>query len=340
MLYFRNDYSEGACPQVLDALADTNLIPTAGYGTDQFCAAAADAIRSLCEAPEAQVHFLVGGTQVNKTAIGAFLRPYEAVIAADTGHICVHETGAIEQNGHKILALPVQDGKLTAGLVRAAVERHCDEHMVLPRLVYISNTTEVGTVYSLSELTALSGCCRELGLLLYCDGARLASAMTVEGADTSFADYARLCDAFTIGGTKNGLLFGEALVLTNPALFPHFRHAMKQQGAILAKGRLLGVQFDAVLRDGLYLQLARHANAMAAKLRQGLLELGYSMAVNSPSNQIFPILTPTQEERLREECAFEVQSRDDHGVCVRFVTSWATRGEDVDALLKFMEENA
>ena len=179
MLYFRNDYSEGACPQVLKALADTNLIPTAGYGTDQFCAGAADTIRSLCEAPEAQVHFLVGGTQVNKTAIGAFLRPYGAVIAADTGHICVHETGAIEQNGHKILALPAQDGKLTAGLIRAAVERHCDEHMVLPRLVYISNTTEVGTVYSLSELTALSGCCRELGLLgvwdLRCCGAAVPS---------------------------------------------------------------------------------------------------------------------------------------------------------------------
>lgn len=338
MLFFRNDYSEGACPQVLDALVDTNLIPTAGYGTDQFCAAAADTIRTLCEDPGAQVHFLVGGTQVNKTAIGAFLRPYEAVIAADTGHICVHETGAIEHNGHKILSLPAPDGKLTAGLIRSAVAGHGDEHMVLPRLVYISNTTEVGTVYSLSELTALSSCCRELGLLLYCDGARLGSAMTVAGADTTFADYARLCDAFTIGGTKNGLLFGEALVLTNPALFPHFRHAMKQQGAILAKGRLLGVQFDAVLRDGLYLRLARHANAMAEKLRRGLLALGFTMAVDSPSNQIFPILTAAQAERLREACAFEVQSQDDRGVCIRFVTSWATQEADVDSLLAVMKE--
>lgn len=338
MLFFRNDYSEGACPQVLEALVNTNLIPTAGYGTDQFCAGAADMIRYLCGDPSAQVHFLVGGTQVNKTAIGAFLRPYEAVIAAASGHICVHETGAIEQNGHKILALPAADGKLTPDQIRKAVDGHGDEHMVLPRLVYISNTTEVGTVYNLSELTALSACCRELGLLLYCDGARLGSAMTVEGADTTFADYARLCDAFTIGGTKNGLLFGEALVLTNPALFPHFRHAMKQQGAILAKGRLLGVQYDAVLRNGLYLQLARHANAMADKLRQGLLELGFTMAVDSPSNQLFPILQPAQAERLREECAFEVQSQDERGVCVRFVTSWATQEEDVDSLLAIMKE--
>ena len=338
MLFFRNDYSEGACPQVLEALVNTNLIPTSGYGTDQFCAGAADMIRYLCEAPNAQVHFLMGGTQVNKTAIGAFLRPYEAVISAASGHICGHETGAIEQNGHKILALPATDGKLTADQVRKAVEGHGDEHTVLPRLVYISNTTEVGTVYNLSELTALSACCRELGLLLYCDGARLGSAMTMEGADTTFADYARLCDAFTIGGTKNGLLFGEALVLTNPALFPHFRHAMKQQGAILAKGRLLGVQYDAVLRNGLYLQLARHANAMADKLRRGLLALGFTMAVDSPSNQLFPILTPAQVERLREECAFEIQSRDEHGVCIRFVTSWATREEDVDSLLAVMKE--
>lgn len=338
MLYFRNDYSQGACQEVLNALVETNLIPTAGYGTDQFCAAATETIRDLCEAPSAQIHFLVGGTQVNKTAIGAFLRPYEAVIAASTGHICVHETGAIEHNGHKILALPSPDGKLQPEQIRAAAEAHCDEHMVLPRLVYVSNTTEVGTVYSLAELTALSDCCRELGLLLYCDGARLGSAMTVEGADTTFADYARLCDAFTIGGTKNGLLFGEALVLTNPALFPHFRHAMKQQGAVLAKGRLLGVQFDAVLRDGLYLQLARHANAMAAKLRRGLLDLGYQMAVDSPSNQLFPLLTPAQETRLQQDCAYEVQSRDGRGVCVRFVTSWATTEEEVDGLLTMMKE--
>ena len=338
MLYFRNDYSQGACREVLDALMETNMIPTAGYGTDQFCAAAAETIRDLCEAPSAQVHFLVGGTQVNKTAIGAFLRPYEAVIAADTGHICVHETGAVEQNGHKILPLPTPDGKLRPEQIRETVERHCDEHMVLPRLVYISNTTEVGTVYRLAELDTLHDCCRELGLLLYCDGARLGSAMTVEGADTSFADYARLCDAFTIGGTKNGLLFGEALVLTNGALFPHFRHAMKQQGAILAKGRLLGVQFDAVLRGGAYLRLARHANAMADKLRRGLLDLGYRMAVDSPSNQLFPILTPAQEERLREVCAYEIQSRDERGVCVRFVTSWATTEEDVDGLLAFLQE--
>ena len=226
MIHFRNDYSAGAHPAVMDALCKTNLELTAGYGEDPYCAKAADRVRAVCACPQADVHFLVGGTQTNKTALGAFLRTYEAVIAADTGHICVHETGAIEQNGHKIIACPSPDGKLTPAMIRAAVDSHSSEHMVVPRGVYISNTTEVGTVYSLAELKTISAICRELGLFLYCDGARLGSAMTVQGADTSFADYAALCDAFTIGGTKNGLLFGEALVIVTPTLQPFFRHCM------------------------------------------------------------------------------------------------------------------
>ena len=250
MINFRNDYSAGAHPAVLEALCATNMELTPGYGTDTYCQEAAEAIRALCGAPEAAVHFFTGGTQVNKTAIGAYLRPWEAVIAAETGHICVHETGSVEQDGHKVIHCPASDGKLTAEIIRSVLASHSGEHMVVPRLVYISNTTELGTVYTRSELEALHGICAEQGLILYCDGARLGSAM--DAGDTAFAHYARFCDAFTIGGTKNGLLFGEALVVTNAALFPFFRHCMKQQGAILAKGRLLGVQFRAVLKDGLY----------------------------------------------------------------------------------------
>ena len=339
MLQFRNDYSEGAHPKVLDALLSTNLQKTPGYGIDPFCAAAANTIRSLCGAPGAQVHFLVGGTQVNKVALGAFLRPYEAVIAPETAHIATHETGAIEQDGHEILTVPAPDGKLTPAAIQPVLDIHNSEHMVLPRLVYLSNTTEVGTVYSRAELAAISQFCRANDLLLYCDGARLGSAMTVEGADTTFADYAALCDAFTIGGTKNGLLFGEALVVVNPSLQPHFRYAMKQQGAILAKGRLLGVQFAAILQDDLYCTLARHANAMAKRLRNGLQELGVPLAYPSPSNQVFPVLTREAAHALENICAFEVQHEvDETHRCIRLVTSWTTTAEEVDALLSHIKE--
>lgn len=335
MFFFRNDYSAGAHPAVLDALCKTNLELTAGYGNDPYCEAAADTIRTLCAAPDAAVHFLVGGTQVNKTVIAAFLRPYEAVISAATGHICVHETGAIEHNGHKVLHLPSPDGKLTPEQIHAVVTAHSSEHMVVPRLVYISNTTEVGTVYTLAELKALRAVCDELGLYLYCDGARLGSAM--DAGDTCFADYAACCDAFTIGGTKNGLLFGEALVITNPALQPGFRHCMKQQGAILAKGRLLGVQFGAVLRDGLYLELAAHANRLAARLTAGLRSLGIPFLVESPSNQIFPILPDTVVDALAAEAAFEVQEKlPDGRTCIRFVTGWQSTDADVDGLLSVL----
>ena len=335
MLYFRNDYSEGAHPRILEALTATNLVKTAGYGQDPFCEKAAAAIRTLCAAPEAEVHFLVGGTQTNKTAIGAFLRPYEAVIAADSGHICTHETGAIEHDGHKIISLPSPDGKLTPAMVERAAAAHTTEHMVAPRLVYLSNTTELGTVYTKKELYALHQCCSRHSLLLYCDGARLGAAMTAEGGDTSFPDYASCCDAFTIGGTKNGLLFGEALVLVHPGLREGFRFSMKQQGAMLAKGRLLGVQFQALLEDGLYLALARHANDMAALLRKGLLALGFSLAVPSTSNMLFPLLSTRQAEALSAQCAFEIQDTiDQDHVCIRLVTSWATTPQEVQELLQ------
>ena len=335
MLSFRNDYSEGAHPSVLAALQAINLEQMPGYGLDRCCQEAADTIRALCAAQNADVHFLVGGTQVNKTAIAAFLRPYEAAIAAESGHICTHETGAVEQDGHKVLTVPTPDGKLTPSLLQGVLACHSGEHMVVPRLVYLSNTTELGTVYSREELAAISAFCQKNNLLLYCDGARLGAAMAA--GDTTFADYASLCDAFTIGGTKNGLLFGEALVIVRPALRTHFRHCMKQQGAILAKGWLLGAQFSAILQNGLYLDLARHAKAAADTIRAALREAGIPCLVDSPSNQIFPVLPLDKAAAFQGACACEVQQKvGDDGLCVRLVTSWATKDSDVNALVKLL----
>ncbi len=333
MLFFRNDYGAGAHPAVLEAVLRTNMELTSGYGTDPHCLAAAETVRGLCGCPEAAVHFLVGGTQVNKTAIAAFLRPCEAVAAAASGHICVHEAGAVEGSGHKVLAIPAPDGKLTPALLEEAMAGPFSEHTVLPKLAYVSNTTELGTVYTREELYALGEACRRLGLLLYCDGARLGCAM--EAGGTELADYARTCDAFTIGGTKNGLLFGEALVIVSPALQPDFRRYMKQQGAMLAKGRLLGVQFEAVLRDGLYRRLAAHANAMARRLAEGLEALDVPLLVPARSNQLFPILPAGAAEALAREVEFEVERQlDGARTCIRFVTAWHTQERDAAALLE------
>lgn len=337
MLYFRNDYGAGAHPVVMEALCRTNMDLAPGYGTDRYCREASDTIRNLCNCPEAAVHFLVGGTQVNKTAIGAFLRPYEAAVSAASGHICVHESGAIQQDGHAIMQLPSSNGKLTPELLRMAAGGPVNEHTVVPKLAYISNTTELGTVYAAPELRALREICDELGLYLYCDGARLGSAMDAGG--TSFADYAAACDAFTIGGTKNGLLFGEALVIVNPALQPGFRNCMKQQGAMLAKGRLLGVQFQAILQDSLYTKLSTHANTLAKRLADGLDGMGIPLLVPAESNQVFPILPDEMVEKLRAEAEFEVERKTDEAhTCIRFVTAWHTSQEDVDGLLKILRE--
>lgn len=339
MIHFRNDYSAGAHPSVLDALVKTNFELTAGYGCDPYCESAAERIRDLCKAPDADIHFLVGGTQTNKTAIGAVLRPYEAVIAAHTGHICVHETGAIENNGHKVIHCPSPDGKVTPEMIEAVMATHSSEHMVVPRLVYISNTTEVGTVYTRSELSSLHSTCEKFGLLIYCDGARLGSAMTIKGADTSFEDYAAFCDAFTIGGTKNGLLFGEALVITNRSINAGFRHCMKQQGAILAKGRLLGIQFEAILKDNLYLDLAAHANRLAERITEGLTAMNIPLLAPSPSNQVFPILPDPVVEALKSDFTFEIQEKTDADhTCIRFVTAWCSTDNDVTALLSAIEK--
>lgn len=337
MIYFRNDYSEGAHPKVLQALVETNLVSTPGYGCDEYCACARELLRERFACPNADVHFLVGGTQTNLTAAAAFLRPWEAVIAADTGHIAVHETGAIEATGHKVYVVPGVDGKLTSDAIRTAVRDHqtgTEEHMVLPRMVYVSDSTELGTIYTRAELQALSDTCRELGLYLYLDGARMAMALTAQGNDLVPEDFAQLCDAFYLGGTKNALLFGEALVILNNALKPYFRNVMKQHGGMLAKGRLLGVQFAAILQDDLWLQTARHANELAQRLAAALTAMGVPLYAASPTNQVFPIFTNAQVEALRQNFSFEFIARvDENHSAIRFVTSWATRPEDVDALI-------
>ena len=338
MLFFRNDYGNGAHPAVMEALCKTNLELTPGYGTDAYCKNAAERIRQLCDALQADVHFVVGGTQVNKTAIGAFLRSWEAVITADTGHIQGHEAGAVENNGHRLMLVPTPDGKLRPEQVANVCSLYQqDETSPEPKLVYISNTTELGTVYTKAELQALRQVCDQLGLYLYCDGARLAAAMAV--SDTDFSDYAELCHAFTIGGTKNGLLFGEALVITEPSLMPSFRRCMKQQGAMLAKGRLLGIQFDAVLENDLYRQLGHQAAEKAKLLTEGLTRLGIPLQVDSPSNQIFPILPNEVIGTLAESVSFEhISDVDDTHSCIRFVTAWHTTKEEVEALLALLRQ--
>ncbi len=335
MYSFTNDYSEGAHPHILKALMDTNLTQHIGYGMDEdHCAKARELIRKECARDDAQVHFLVGGTQANLIVIASALRPWEAVICASTGHINVHETGAVEATGHKVLAVPSDDGKVTPEMVRQVLEAHTDEHMVKPKMVYISNTTEIGTQYSKEDLDALSRFCRQKDLYLFLDGARLGSALTSSVNDLTIADIAALTDVFYIGGTKNGALMGEAVVILNPDLDREFRFMIKQRGAMLAKGWLLGIQFETLFSDGLFYEMASHANRMADILRTGLEECGYSFFADSRSNQLFPILPDTLIEKLSEDFSFIIQDRvDESSHAVRLVTSWATPEEAVHAFL-------
>ena len=337
MPLFRNDYSEGAHPRILDALVRTNLETTCGYGCDDHCARAAQTVRARFACPNADVHFMVGGTITNTTVIAAALRPWECVIAAQTGHINVHETGAIESSGHKICSVPTPDGKLTPALVRSVMTEHengQNEHMVAPRMVYISNATELGTLYTKAELSALHKVCRELGLYLFLDGARLAQALTAESSDLQPEDLAQLCDVFYIGGTKNGLLFGEALVILSDALKPCFRHMIKQRGGMLAKGRLLGVQFAAYFENDLWLDMGRHATRLAQKLADGLRQKGYRFYAESPTNQVFPILTNEQYAAMQARFGCEFTATiDERHTAARFVTSWASEEADVEAVL-------
>ena len=335
MYSFRNDYSEGAHPQVLQALTDTNLVQTCGYGVDPICEEARDLIRTVCAAPEADVHFLVGGTQTNLTVITALLASYEAVIAAHTGHVNCHETGAIEATGHKVCVETSPDGKVTPAMVEAVLARHDgSEHMVSPKMVYISDTTEIGTVYTKAELTALRHCCDEHGLLLFLDGARLGSALTSPESDLTLADLAALTDVFTIGGTKNGAMFGEALVITRPELTDGFFRMKKRMGAVMEKGWIQGVMFQALFTDDLYFHMARHANEMAARLQDGLRAKGWTLWVDSPTNQVFAVVDNALKPQLDAVCDYEDWCPyDGSRTVVRFVTCFQTSQEDVDGLL-------
>ncbi len=341
MIYFDSDYMEGAHPEVLARLIETNLEHTVGYGSDHYSEEARNFIRKSCDAPEALVHFLVGGTQTNATVIDALLRRHEGVMAADTAHINVHESGAIEHSGHKILVLPSHEGKVTA----EDVERYiCNfyrddtfEHMVAPGMLYITQATEFGTIYSLAELEAISAVCHQHNIPLYLDGARLGYALASDAADFTLADIARLCDVFYIGGTKQGALFGEAVVAPDPSRLPHFFPLVKQHGALLAKGRISGVQFGALFKDDLYTRIARHANVLAQKLRQAFIERGYKVAIDSPTNQQFFVLPNDVMDRLHEQVSFQLWGpRGEEETTVRFVTSWATTEEDVDALISML----
>ncbi len=337
MLRFLNDYQHGAHPQVMQHLQEINAQAFPGYGEDAICRRAADTIRAWTGCADAVVHFITGGTQANLTVIASLLRPHQGVIAAATGHIHVHETGAVEATGHKVLAVDNAQGKVTAQAVRTLVHTHrmdeAFEHTVQPGMVYISHTTELGTIYQLEELQSLSQACRELGLPLFVDGARLGYGLTAEGADVNIHDIAKLADVFTIGGTKQGALFGEAIVFTNPALAKDFRYHLKQRGGMLAKGWLLGAQFEALLKDDLYLSLSRHANTLALMLRDGLAAQGWRLHGRSPSNQQFVWLPTTVVNKLREHCAFGTLEHGEGECMVRFCTSWATKEDDVRALL-------
>lgn len=337
MIYFNNDYAEGCHQKVLEALAGTNMEQTPGYGEDEYCTKAAGKIRALCGREDAAVHFLVGGTQANLTVIDAALRPHQGALCAVSGHINGHETGAVEATGHKVLTVPSADGKITAAQVERVVLAHradsSFEHTVQPKLVYISNPTELGTLYTLAELEALSDTCHKLGLYLFLDGARLGYGLAAAGNDVTLPDIARLCDVFYIGGTKVGALFGEAVVMGNPVLAEDFRYLIKQHGGMLAKGRLLGVQFDALMTDGLYFEIAAHADRLADKLRETFHRLNIPFLVPGITNQLFPILPDAVLEKLSEKYVFCEQERvDETHRAVRFCTSWATRPEAVDAL--------
>ncbi len=341
MIYFNSDYTAGAHPKVLERLVATNLEHTVGYGNDPYTARAKALIRREIGCEDAEVMFLVGGTQTNATAIDGILARHEGVLAAESGHIAVHESGAIEASGHKVLTLPHYDGKVRAEDVQYFIEEfYADEtypHMVAPGMLYISQPTEYGTVYSLEELEALSAVCHKHNIPLYIDGARMGYALAAEGADFTLRDIARLADVFYIGGTKLGTLFGEALVVTNRALLKNLFPLVKQHGALLAKGRLSGVQFEAMFSDGLYYEIGRHAVALALRIREAFRAKGYEVVIESPTNQQFFRLPNEVIDSLREEVSFDYWgARGERHSIVRFVTSWSTTKEDVDSLIEIL----
>lgn len=339
MLYLKNDYSLGAHPAVLEALVRSNMDCADGYGVDEYCKEAAGLILRRIDCPTAEVHFLPGGTITNMTAIAAFLRPHEAVISPDTGHICCHETGAVEATGHKIIHVPTTDGKIYPDQIDDVMLFHEDEHYVKPRLLYISDSTETGAYYLKKELVALRECCDRHHLLLYVDGARMAMALTASGNDVAIEDFPKIADAFYIGGTKCGTLFGEALVVVNETLKSDLRFLIKQRGGLMAKGRLLGVQFQALLKDDLYFELGRHANLLAAQLAQGIKKAGYRFAVEPATNLIFPVFPDSLVDQLKSKVMFEGwRTYKDGTSAIRLVTSWGSTKQDIDEFLALITE--
>ncbi|RNB86971.1 low specificity L-threonine aldolase [Brevibacillus fluminis] len=342
MIRFESDYTEGAHERILKRLVETNEEQTSGYGVDPHCERAREFIKKECDTPNAEVHFLVGGTQTNTTVIASILRPHQGAVTATTGHIAVHETGAIEATGHKVLTVPSADGKITAEQVKEVYDAHWNdvthEHMVQPGLVYISHPTENGTTYTKAELEALSKVCRECGLPLFMDGARMGYGLAAPDSDLSLADIAKLCDVFYIGGTKVGALLGEAVVIVNDALKKDFRYMIKQRGGMLAKGRLLGIQFETLFEDGLYVDIARHAVDLAIMIRDAFAKKGYPFRYASTTNQQFPILPDDVLAKLKETYSFSFWEKfDDTHSVVRFCTSWATKRENVERLVADIE---
>lgn len=340
-IYFDSDYIAGAHPKVLARLVETNLEPLAGYGGDPYCNRAAEKIKAACECPDAEVYFLAGGTQTNQVVISAMMENYAGVVAAKTGHVSVHEAGAIEYTGHKVLELASKDGKIEAEELRRFLEDfYADgnhEHMVYPGMVYLSYPTEYGTLYSKQELTEISKLCRSYEIPLFIDGARLGYGLASKEADLTLPEIAALCDVFYIGGTKVGALCGEAVVFTKRNAPKHFITQVKQHGALLAKGRLLGVQFDALFTDGLYLEISRHAINMAEQLKQIFREKRYEFFLESPTNQQFLILENEKMEELSQHVGFSFWEKyDENHTVVRFATSWSTWEEDLEMLREYL----
>lgn len=337
MISFASDYVAGAHPEIIKRLAETNMENLSGYGTDPYCAQAAQKIREYCHCPEAEVYFLVGGTQTNQIVISTMLQPYEGVIAADSGHVNVHEAGAIEYTGHKVLSLAGKDGKITAADLENYVARfYADdsyEHMVFPGMVYVSFPTEYGTLYSKKELQEIYEVCKKRDLPLFVDGARLGYGLASSENDVTLEELAQLCDVFYIGGTKVGALCGEAVVFTNRRAPKYFVTQIKQHGALLAKGRLLGIQFDTLFTNDLYFKISEHAIRMAEKLKQLFAEKGYRFYLDSPTNQQFIILENEKLQELSGKVDFSVwEKQDDEHTVVRFATSWSTQEADIEYL--------
>lgn len=343
MISFECDYTQGAHEKILEKLIETNYVQVGGYGGDHFCDEAKEKIKAACDCPDADIFFLVGGTQTNQIVIDSLLMPYEGVISAATGHVAVHEAGAIEFTGHKVLTVPEQYGKMNAKDVKELLVKFYNDgshdHMVFPGMVYISYPTEYGTLYSKEELTAIYDVCKEYNIPLYIDGARLGYGLMSRQADITFADLAKMCDVFYIGGTKVGALCGEAVVFTHHNMPKHFLTIVKQHGGLLAKARLLGIQFDTLFTDNLYFDISKHAIDMAEMIKEGFVSRGYDLLIDSPTNQQFIILEDSEIEELKGKVGFEIWERvDEHRSAVRFASSWGTTVEQIETLWEIFDQ--